>query len=108
MNMDHENNIEQKAAEAFDRLTNPKRLQASDDFFAKVQAKIEATPQPATIHTFTWRDSLKYAALLAIMALNGVLLFQVTSTQATSELADEEVSTLVDEFFPDYYTVNED
>lgn len=107
--MDHEKNIEQQTTEAFNRLTNPERLKASDNFFEKVQAKLEDTPKQATIYSFTWRDTMKYAALLAIMVLNGILLFEVTSSDSmATELGEEDVSTLVDEFFPDYYTVNEE
>ena len=108
--MEKRKNIQQLTDQAFEKLTNHKPIKASDDFFEKVQAKIDNTTaeaRPATIYTLSWQTTLKYAALIAIMAMNGLIAFQVFNDTTSYEYEDD-YSVLVDEYFPEYETLTEE
>ena len=106
------NNISKKAHDAFEKMTNPQPLKASDDFFEKVMAKVDQATEPAqtaVIHTFSWKDSLKYAALIAIMALNGILVFQAYSDGSVYAGANnEDIDALITDYYPEYTTLTEE
>jgi hypothetical protein len=101
--------INQKAAEAFKRMTSHQPLKASDDFFDELEAKLDARVEgPATVYAFQPADWLKVAALITIMLLNGILLFTVMQQQPFSSDNPDDYSTVVDDYFPQYQTLNED
>ncbi len=98
-----EEHINQKAAEALDKMTSHEMLQASDDFWSEVESRLEQHPPQASFHLMDW---MKVAALITIMLLNGILLFSVL--QGSSTAPSDDYSTVVDDYFPQYQTLDEE
>ena len=98
----NEKHISQKASEAFDAMTSHQPLLAPDDFSLKVEGRLHNTE----VHEpFRFNEWLKYAALITIMLLNGVLLFSLLQQR---EAPSEDYDTVVDEYFPQYQTLSEE
>lgn len=102
-------NISQKAIEAFSLLENNSRISASPGFHSEVMKKIASEKYDAFIPIQPlWKQTLKYVAILAITVLNGILLYEVYSSDAFSaDLDASGLSTTVEEYFPDYITLSE-
>ncbi len=107
--MKDKNNIEQKAETAFNELLNHKALKSSDDFYSGVMDRIQKEkPEHAVIHTFQWVEVMKYAAIVTIMALNGILAFQAISLKDQAVDTSDEVAVIVQDYFYDYSTLDEE